>query len=480
MALDPGGKLLIPTNEGLARPNPSSAGWEIVTADDGLGINDIAAVVQDREGSIWFGMLGSGLARWLGYNEWQGWNEREGLSRASVWSIARDPQGRIWAGTQFGLNVSTTVNGRTLWRRQPVPGMEMIRSLAIGTDGTVWIGGDPGGLRRLNPETGAVAALGTVDGLNQEAIQQIGIDQEQRLWVATRKGLLRSTGPARASGDLRFERMVLPGQHSGQPETFRSIYVGPKGTVWAAGELGLGRFNQGTWTRLGVKDGLQSNMVSHVAEDRDGNVWVGYRDAFGVSRVSFQGGRAKVENFGLNNGLRSDKAIFLGFDARGWLWAGTDHGADVFDGVRWSHYGSADGLIWDDCNANAFLAEPGRRRLDRHQPGPLAIRASSSSTAAGVPPPVVFTSVKAGRASDRSRRFHSTFPMADRSLQVRFAALTFVQEADVQFRYRLEGAQTGMETQQRELNYPASPAGSIHAGGGGQNAKGLGVRNRLG
>ena len=88
LALDPAGRLLAPTNRGLARR--LATGWEIIDADQGLTTNDISAVFQDREGSIWLGLLGSGLARWLGYGEWQNWTSHEGLSRESVWSITRD------------------------------------------------------------------------------------------------------------------------------------------------------------------------------------------------------------------------------------------------------------------------------------------------------------------------------------------------------------------------------------------------------
>ena len=106
LATDRDGKLLVPTSQGLARENETGQGWEIVKADDGLGISDISGVIHDHEGSIWLGTLGSGLARWLGYREWQSWNEREGLSRASVWSVARDTGGTVWVGTQLGLNRS--------------------------------------------------------------------------------------------------------------------------------------------------------------------------------------------------------------------------------------------------------------------------------------------------------------------------------------------------------------------------------------
>ena len=69
MALDPAGRLLAPTNRGLMRQ--AATGWELIDAEQGITSNDISTVFQDREGSVWLGLLGPGLARWLGYGEWQ-------------------------------------------------------------------------------------------------------------------------------------------------------------------------------------------------------------------------------------------------------------------------------------------------------------------------------------------------------------------------------------------------------------------------
>ena len=166
MALDPAGRLLVPTYKGLARQ--TDTGWDTVNAKDGLTTNDISAVIQDREGSIWIGLLGSGLARWLGYNEWQNWGEAEGLSRESTWSFARDASGRLWVGTQFGLNYAETSGGKLVWRQKPLASNGFIRSLAAGPDGTLWIGTDPNGLMAMNPATGAVRKIGEAQGLKNE------------------------------------------------------------------------------------------------------------------------------------------------------------------------------------------------------------------------------------------------------------------------------------------------------------------------
>lgn len=446
LALDPAGRLLVPTYRGLARQ--TDRGWDLIEAQDGLTTNDIAAVVQDREGSIWLGLLGSGLARWLGYSEWQSWSDHEGLSRESIWSITRAAGGRLWVGTQYGLNYAEDRNGRLTWRRQPIAGMEMIRTLAAARDGTLWVGGYPGGLHHLDPRTGQTRAA---EGLNSDRIRHLMVDAEDRVWAATRNGVFRSQ-----SGSSRFTQLFPPDTRP--DETFHMTLTDHSGRTWAAGERGLARLTGSQWKRFTKLDGLKSDNVAHLAEAPDGSLWIGYYDAFGLTHLTFPPGQLKLEHFTIANGLRSDKSIFLAFDERGWLWAGSDHGVDVFDRTRWRHYGRSDGLIWDDCNSHAFLADTDgsiwigtSRGLSRFRP--------SASPVLGMPPPVAFTSVKLGdQMVDAGSAVE--VPYGRNSLQVRFAALTFVQESSVLFRYRLAGVQRAwVETTQRELNYPKLPPG---------------------
>ncbi len=446
LALDPAGRLLVPTYRGLARQ--TGKGWEILEAQQGLTTNDISAVMQDREGSIWLGLLGSGLARWLGYNEWQGWSDREGLSRESIWSIARDASGRLWVGTQFGLNYADDHGERLEWRKQALEGVEMIRSLAAGSKDALWIGAWPGGLRWLNTRTGETRSIGSSQGLSSNYVRHVMVDREERVWVSTRDGLFRA-----AAGSMKFDS-VIPG------ETFHMTMMDRTGAVWAAGAKGLMRFAGEQVTRFDSHSGLKSDVVAHLAEDPDGSLWIGYYDAFGLTRLTFLHGGATFKHFTTPDGLRSDKSLFLGFDARGWLWAGSDHGVDVFDRTRWRHYGRSDGMIWDDCNTNGFMADADggvwvgtSRGLSHFRP--------ASAEPVSVPPPVVFTSVKFGDQSVEPASA-GEIPYKRNSLQVRYAALTFAQESSVLFRYRLAGVQRNWtETTHRELDFPKLPAGQF-------------------
>ena len=449
LALDPSGRLLVPTFRGLARE--TNSGWELIDAQQGLGSNDISAVMADREGSIWLGLLGSGLARWLGYNEWQSWSDREGLSRESIWSIARDARARLWVGTQFGLNYAEESHGRLIWKRQALAGVEMIRTLAATPDGALWIGASPGGLLRLNPLSGAIERIGRAEGVTSDNIRHLMVDRNGRVWVSTRDGLFRSL-----AGSREFERLSPPGT---QPdETFHMSMADPNGAIWVAGSRGLARFASGTWKRYTSRDGLKSDVVAHLAEDPDGSLWIGYYDAFGLSRSDLflrPDERGTVQH-GFRPALR--QIHFPGFRCSRMAVGRLDHGVDVFDRTRWRHYGRSDGLIWDDCNSNAFMAgadgdiwigtSRGLSRFHPLSPPPLS-----------VPPPVVFTSVKFGdQTADPA--LNLDVPYQRRSLQVRFAALTFVQESSVLFRYRLSaGGGAWLETAQHELNFPQLPPG---------------------
>jgi ligand-binding sensor domain-containing protein len=60
------------------------------------------------------------------------------------------------------------------------------------------------------------------------------------------------------------------------------------------------------------------------------------------------------------NGLVSNKVVLVESDAAGRLWMGTGSGGDVFarDWSRVRSFGKIDGMISEDLDQNAFLAEP--------------------------------------------------------------------------------------------------------------------------
>jgi signal transduction histidine kinase/ligand-binding sensor domain-containing protein/DNA-binding NarL/FixJ family response regulator len=452
LQLDSEGRLLVATGAGVALRDRDR--WERIDSSRGLVGDQATCVLQDREGSIWIGLDGAGLERWLGYRQWESWTRAEGLSNDDIWSIQRDPSGALWVGTARGLNYRSQPGGAwRLWPASRQIGATKIRKLVADRNGILWVGSDPGGVASLNPREQSVRQFGEECGLADDRVLALLVDRRGQVWAGTRRGLYRGTGTSWA---LRFEREWPQG--TDENERFSTLLEDRQGRIWAGGNHGLARLEGGRWTRFTSRDGLKDNGIYLLAEARDGSLWIGYSEALGITRVAFPEGRLALQHFDRRNGLRSDKAISLAVDTRGRVWFGSDSGVDVFDGRSWQHLGRGDGLVWDDINGGAMYAD---------QDGSVWIGTSLGLAHFRPPerelppaaPPIEITSVRFGeRLVDPALPLR--IPYRDRSLLVNFAALSFLNEGEVRFRSRLADSQMEwMETRQREAQYPGLAAG---------------------
>ena len=158
------GPLLVPNRLGQMMI-PHDAGLMVCEGDNcrnygpesGLRHTGVIAVLEDREGSIWLGYSGHGLARWLGRDQWQGFAEDEGLADPGIWRIVRDATGDLWIGTNHGLFQGSRKGGRWQFRRTDAVGELTVYGLAAETDGSLWVGtfqSQLRGLLRYYPQSG--------------------------------------------------------------------------------------------------------------------------------------------------------------------------------------------------------------------------------------------------------------------------------------------------------------------------------------
>jgi hypothetical protein len=167
----------------------------------------------------------------------------------------------------------------------------------------------------------------------------------------------------------------------------------------------------------------------------------------------------QVEHVAGKASLPSDYVLFLGLDSSSRLWVGTDDGVAVKDSAGWTVHTHEDGLVWDDCAANAFMAEPGGavwigtlKGLSRYQQGPPAQPLTP-------PAPVILDVNFGARPADPA--VFSAVPFRERDFSVSFSSLSFQTEKNMRFRYRLTGLDDRwVETALREVHYASLPAGS--------------------
>ncbi len=450
--LDRDGRLFVPTESGLSRL--SAGRWETVGIDQGLPVNPTCCVLEDREGSIWVGLAGAGLTRWLGYEQWESWTRSEGLAGSNLQAIHRDRSGALWVGTENGLQkIGGDGKVSRAWTERDGLAGNRIRAIVSAPDGALWVGSSPGGVSRLDPRNSVIRRYQLGSTPDDNSVTRLVFSPDGNLWVMTQGALFRSASP---SQPVKFERQIPP--LSSPNEVFGQFLFDSKGRWWFAGSAGLLRKDRSQWTRFSTQDGLRSNRLASLAEGPDGGIWINYPEVAGVSKLTVMGDRFRLQHFTERNGLRADDVAAIAADSRGWIWATSNEGVDAFDGENWHHYGQAEGLLWDDCADRSLLADRDgivwigtSRGLSRYHP-PARPRPK-------VAPPVVLISVRSG-----GRLFSPSpgleFPAKDHSIVLSFAGLSFVNERAVRFRYRLKGLEEDwVETSQREVRYANPPPG---------------------
>ncbi|MEO5656971.1 MAG: two-component regulator propeller domain-containing protein [Nitrospiria bacterium] len=324
---------------------------------------NVKAIALDGK-YLWLG-LASGIVRYDttthdSHEIYTAARTRGGLLSNGVYAIRMDRRGRPWIGTYGG---GLSVLDRDQWTTYTPYGAGPVASY-----GPTWTRYPPG------------------RGLGDLWVYDVLFDRDDRMWVATWKGLSRFDGAACAAGPP-----IVAGRATCGFTTFTvddgladkwvyALALDPKdGALWLGTEGGVNRFDGTTWTTFTHRDGLGAgperlparppteppsphhsdtekgisranpNYVLAIAIDRKGRKWFGTWGA-GLSRFD---GRTWT-TYTNADGLGGNYIHALGIDRDGLLWAGTDGGASWFDGRRWRTYTTRDGLLDNNVFSLAF------------------------------------------------------------------------------------------------------------------------------
>lgn len=204
-----------------------------------------------------------------------------------MWMV-ETPDGAVWASLgRPGSPVLQFKGGR--WRKfgEGLPNSFILRLLAH-PDGSVWAA-YPDAVVRLRP---GLNRFETVLRMPDNRGGPIVLDRQSRVWLATTGGTYTLTDPR---GEL------LPGAGpfkfpSPQPMRNSLMLFDRDGSLWMNNYVhGLLRFrpplvgvrgDPGLMPReaFTTKDGLTSDLINGIFEDREGNIWVG--GTFGLNRFS--------------------------------------------------------------------------------------------------------------------------------------------------------------------------------------------------
>ncbi len=292
----------------------------------------VRSIFEDSKGNFWFGSDYEGVCRYDG-KSFAYFSTDDGLSHNQIRTIQEDQQGNIWFATGYGVskydgkkftiqraisNLMPSITPESKWKKEA---------------NDLWFNGEiEGGIYRydgqnlellefpiLDQDHESFSITGTVTGICE--------GKNNMLWMANYGGVIGYDGE---SFTFINER--------GLNYHVRSLFEDSKGNLWIGNNgIGVLRYDGNTTINFTEKKGVNDkkgqsgsitspkgtlNHVFAIAEDRDGNIWFGDRDA-GIWRYD---GKTLI-NYTLKDGLPSMFARTIYTDKKGRLWIGTEGGS---------------------------------------------------------------------------------------------------------------------------------------------------------
>jgi signal transduction histidine kinase/ligand-binding sensor domain-containing protein len=281
--------------------------WQM-TMPKGATVN--SRFFADREGGIWYRYPGQQLIRFLG--------EREGL----IWPTADHQPITALAGDATGIIAVGTRRGLFLWQNGQFVNATPVNSefdlsvkgLVSDGNGGWWVEANNRLRHCKDREWTAEAADWNAERRSWVKVRHEQADGQGGLWFAYVNGGLMHVSNR---GDMSTitTREGLPSN------TVRGLFQDRERNIWVSFERsGLARVRRRLFDAVGKDQGLADPIVTSVCEDHSGAIWTG---SFGGSISRFENGTCT--NFTLPRlGTHCEKSLVIA-DEAGRVWIGT-HG----------------------------------------------------------------------------------------------------------------------------------------------------------
>ncbi len=338
---------------------------------NGLKSNDVKCMFEDNEGNIWLGMFGEGLLRlinnnikFISYRNTASTNQIYGLSKDSlyVWMATDKNIARLSPETGLIYNLYTYPKSLTGAR---------VNSIYCAKNGLIYIGFEKEGLYTFNPSKNSfVSNQLSSDILENSVIYITG--EEQYLWIGTRKGACKFntvTGTMmwfnKSNGlpnndiqeiyiDNEDRKLIattcnkiyyinsedsvntLENTSSFGLNSVMSFEEDNSGSLWVATYgNGIFRFGKSGNLNYTVASGLISDYCYSMVFDKLHRLFIGHRG--GISQIDTESG--KIRNFNYNEGIESTTEFFPNCvltDNNRRVWFGTSNGITILNSGKGS------------------------------------------------------------------------------------------------------------------------------------------------
>ncbi len=467
------GTLWAATGDGIIRLKSDSAGsFDRITRVQGLSDRTIYSLASDRAGNLWAGTEGAG-AMMIESGGFTTYREQDGLTSARLWSVFGDRAGEVltvavdprrfsvhvFDGARFhaldGPEVFSSVRGVHAWGND---------SILIQSRSGEWWGATADGLCRYAASTAQGLRNKTPEKcyLPGDRVFQVFEDSKGGIWASAQRlpgpeiRLVRWDPVSRALTDFadwpRRGALVKAFAEDRQG----NIWLG----LWSIG--GLIRYDGRQFTRW--NDGVPRGTIYSLFTDSHGRLWIAADGGLGVIENP-AAAPVRIRLYDQSSGLASNSVRAVLEDRAGYVYAASGAGIDRLDPKNGhvKHFSAADGVALGQMES-AFQDRDGNLWFATAQG---LSRLTPSAAKAPLRPAVLITGVEAGGTrlaiSQRGETVISGVELDStrNQLQVEFVALNGEPEANLRYAYKLEhgDADWSPPGAQNTVNFAALDAG---------------------
>jgi len=326
------------------------------------GIGGHASISPDPDGSLWITRASNRVTDaplcHITDRAAKCFGKSDGMPISPANALLADGEGGFWVGGQSAL---------VHWRAgvsqiYPIEGLKSnagdigINSLARGPDGSLWVGiaaAGPGlGLGQLREGVFRPFVTPNFDG-SKVSVYDMVVDGDGSLWVASLgKGIFR------IRGDVVDHYGRTEGLSS---DTVGALFEDREGIVWAATTNGIDSFRDPRIVTFSALEGLGKDEVTGVLASHDGTIWIA--NAGSLDHIA----NGSVSSIRTGNGLPGHQVASMIEDRAGNMWVGVDDGLYLFKSGRFRRLPEpnhkplglvvgmtedVDGNIWAECAGN--------------------------------------------------------------------------------------------------------------------------------
>jgi len=326
------------------------------TTADGLPVDIVIRIKRDSHGFLWF-CTRDGLSKFDGY-QFTNYGKEQGLPHPQVNDLIESSDGTYWVALNGGgvcsfnpaVRVANAASRFKAYSLDPNPTSNIVNRLCEDGEGRIWAGTDQGLFYFDKSQSRFTVVIP-----DAQEIYSLLADREGALWMGVSKQLWRRSPDGRLTR-YSFQVGNLGRIYSLLADDKGKLWAGswyqglfeldPKLLPPADSSLKVGK-TPGLLNRHTTANGAVIGSVLDLHQSANGHLWIvatqDHRTLLGGGLFEFDGERFR--RYGKAQGLTSDFLQCLADDSEGNFWLGSGAGAMKVARNGFTTFGESDGLL---------------------------------------------------------------------------------------------------------------------------------------